>query len=403
LWINQARALNNLRRWDEALQCAEAAVTLDAGAVEAWKALGVAVGNLGNHEQALHAFRRAADVGQPTAWLWTSQARALNKLNRWGEALRCAEAAVTLDASALGAWGHLGIAAYSLENYERALEAFRKLAEVGKPSTEMLVLQAHVLRRLGRSKDGLSVIDAGLALAPESAILWREKAWTAAELEHFEEALDCIERARQLGADARAYHHDRGDLLLLCGRFLDALSDLEEGLKVKPDGWDLQIDRLIALGCLGRQGPLMEALPAALAEVQIPPAAVLSTCDFMYDVALNCLRRGESRTGLGLFAVTLDMQSWHSAEGFRRQVGSFIRRVLDIKPELFQDFMRLFSQKVTNKDLLQLLDPFVKANDFLQTKNLTILERLFPEVRELVLDIVRRVDPGPREQLKRLT
>jgi hypothetical protein len=171
------------------------------------------------------------------------------------------------------------------------------------------------------------------------------------------------------------------------------MNELDAGLKIEPNDWDLQTDRLIALGCLGQHGPLMEALPPALAQVQIPPASVSTICDFMCDVALNCLGRGESQTSRGLFAAALGTKSWHSSEWFGMQAGNFLRRVLDVKPEMFQSFVNLLAERVNNEDVLKLLDPFLKASGFLRTKDLTILERLFPEVRELVLDIVRRVDP----------
>ena len=403
MWTYQAVALNKLGRWEEALRCAEEAVALDTATADGWEQLGIAAGNLGHHERALEAFRRAAEVGKPTAGLWTDQAIALNILDRSEEALRCAEEAVALDAAAARGWEQLGVAAGAFGRHERALEAFRKAAEVGSPSAGIVALQARSLRHLGRHEESLSVIESGVNRELDSARLWHEKAWTLAALKRLEEALECLERAREHGAGARAYHHDRGDLLLLIGRFADALNELDGGLKVEPDDWDLQADRLIAVGCLGQHGPLMEALPVALAQVQIPPASVPEVCDFICDVALNCLSRGESQTGRGLFAAALGMKSWPSSEWFGKQVGNLLRRLLDVRPEMFQSFASLVAEKVSNEDVLQLLDPFLKANEFIQTRNLGILERLFPEVRELVLDVIRRVDPALREQLGRLT
>lgn len=147
----------------------------------------------------------------------------------------------------------------------------------------------------------------------------------------------------------------------------------------------------------------MEALPGAIAQVQVPPASLSVVCDFMCNVTLNCLRRGEIEIGRGLYAAALGTESWHSSEWFRLQAGNFLRRMLDIRPDSFQSFVSLLAEKVHDEDVLRLLDPFLKASDFLRTKDLTILERLFPEVRELVLDVVRRVDPDLHEQVKRLT
>jgi hypothetical protein len=403
LWTNQAIALHRLGRSQEALLCAEQAVALDEKSAPAHQQLGVAAGSLRQHERALEAFRKAADVSGPAAALWTNQAIALNNLGRREEALWCAEQAVALDPSMARGWEQLGVAASSLGQHERALGALCKAAELGKPRSAVLTLQAKTLRHLGRHQEALGAMDAALALEPGSANSWQQKAWVLSALERFEDSLECVERARQHGANDRDYHHDRGDLLLLSGQFQDALGELEAGLELQRDDWDLQADRLIALGCLGQQGPSMEALPVALAQVQIPPEAASTVHDFMHEIGLNCLRRGEDQISRGLFAASLGMESWQATEWFGKQVGNFLRRVLDVKPGMFQNLARLLAKRVRNEGVLRLLDPFLKASDLLQSKDLTILEKLFPEVRELVLDIVRRVDPELHGQLKRLT
>ncbi len=194
----------------------------------------------------------------------------------------------------------------------------------------------------------------------------------------------------------------RGDLLLLTGQYADALRELDMALSSEPDDWNIQADRQIALGCVGQQGPLMEALPAGLAQVKIPPPLESSVCNFAYDVALESLRRGENQIGLGLFAATLGRQSWHSSEWFRHQAGSFLRRTLDVSPGIYLDFVNLVAERVKDENTVKLLDPFLQAGEFLKTGNLVLLERLSPEVRELVLDIVRRVEPVRYEELRRL-
>jgi tetratricopeptide (TPR) repeat protein len=256
--------------------------------------------------------------------------------------------------------------------------------------------------RLGRLQESLSVLETGLALYPHSADLWRYRAWALAELGRFEEAFECMESARQNGATDKDYYHVHGDLLLLSGQYLDALQELDVALSNEPDNWDIQADRQIALGCVGQQGPLMEALPAGLAQVKIPPQSESSVCDFAYEVALGSLRRGEDQIGLGLFAATVGMQSWHSSEWFRHQAGSFLRRTLDVSPGMYQSFVSLVAERVKDENTVKLLDPFLQAGEFLRTGNLVLLERLSPEVRELVLDIVRRVEPVRYEELRRL-
>ncbi len=427
------------------LECADKAVALDATDGFGWAMLAVAAFRLGYNGRVLEAAARfmqaekfadltfpsrihRGEFGSPgdeivvrtehrpsAAGPYTAEVQSLKAhaclalasmlagLRRWEEVLDCAQKAVALDPSQAAGWTTLGLAAHMLGRHERALDAVLKAREAGPVPEELLFrIESNSLVQLGRLQEGLSVLETGLARHPLSADLWRSKAGTLAGLGRFEEAFESLESARQNGATDKDYYHVHGDLLLLSGRYADALRELDMALSNEPDNWDIQADRQIALGCVGKQGPLMEALPAGLAQVKIPPRSESNVCNFAYDVALGALRRGEYQSGLGLFAATLGMQSWHGSEWFRHQVGSFLRRTLDVSPGMYLDFVNLVVERVKDENTVKLLDPFLQAGEFLRTGNLVLLERLSPEVRELVLDIVRRVEPVRYEELRRL-
>ncbi len=237
--------------------------------------------------------------------------------------------------------------------------------------------------------------------------IWRQTA-TVAGRQRFRFLADFLklyftpDEVRGLYTSRTQYHHDRGSLLLLSGRYEEALKDLEQGLKAEPDDWDLQTDRLITLACLGQQGPLMEALANALARVQVPSGSEPAVCEFVHGVAMNALRRGENSICLGLLRTSLEMKPWTSSDWFGKQLGSFLRRALDTHPSLFTELVQLVHDRLKDENVLRLLEPFLRAGEFLQTRNVSILERLFPEVRELVLDVVKRIDPALHDEFRRL-
>jgi tetratricopeptide (TPR) repeat protein len=400
LLVRQSAACDALGRGEEALECAERAVALDARESSAWQQLGVARFALGQHERGLEAFRRATDAAGPTADLLAAQSSCLVLLGRTEESIKLAEQALELDANDAVAWLNLGIAAESLGRFDTALNGYRRAQRAGKEGPELFGLEAGVLERLGRHEESLSVLDKALVAEPGNQVFWFAKAWTLAALGRSDEALGCVESARQKGAAPVSYHQNHGGLLLLVGRYTEALADFDAGLKIEPGDWSLETKRQIALGCLRRLGPLLEALPSALAEIQIPVESTSLTCDFVHSIALTCLHRGESQVCEGLFDCTLAMESWGDYGWFGKKAGNFLRQVLDINPQAFRTLAGSVARRVRTEAVLKLLEPFLRAKELLETRDVGILERLFPEVREVVLDILRRVEPGLHERFQ---
>jgi hypothetical protein len=137
----------------------------------------------------------------------------------------------------------------------------------------------------------------------------------------------------------------------------------------------------------------MEALPAALLHLGIRQEMMSEVSDFALRVAEGALEREEVNVCLGLLNAVTNVPSWRSREWFGEEIGAFLRRVLEIRPQEFLAATEIVRQNVTEEDVLRLLDPFLQAAEFVRARDLTLLERLFPEVRGLVLDIVHRVAP----------
>ena len=212
-------------------------------------------------------------------------------------------------------------------------------------------------------------------------------------LRHVDDALPAVASAEEHGAATEDVHHARGDILLLAGRYQDALASLVARQAVQRRDWGLTVGREIALACLGEHGAGMQALPAALRRAQIPGESSASTCESLLEVARRALGRGEDRVCLGLFRAALAMNAWHPHDWFGQQVGAFLRQVLDVQAGRVPEMVRMLRESVGEENVLRLLDPFLQAEELIRTRDLVILERLFPEVRELVVDIVHRAAP----------
>ncbi|MGA2260829.1 MAG: tetratricopeptide repeat protein [Acidobacteriota bacterium] len=400
LWRLQAIALLILKRSEEALAAAEEAISLDSTNAATWMELGKAAMFTAHYERALEAFCMALEVGKPTAELWKLKSGVLAGLNRWEEALTAAEQAVSLDPTDQTSWMIVGNADLQLGRNDRALEALRNASRVSPSEAVLWRLQAIALKKLNRMDEALHAAAQVTIIAPSESPGWIHKAWIHGYLGQPDEALFALERAGACGALDKDIRHTRGDVLLLCGRYEHALRELEAGLGLDAEDWDMRAGSKVARACLGEFGPLMEALPAQLLMSKIPPGSELAISEFLRDVTLNALRRNETSVPRGLWNALLSLESYHGFEWFGPLCGDFLRRLLDISPGNFVEYAERLREKVKNDGVLRLLDPFLQAAAFIRTKDVSILERVFPEVRELVLDIVRRASPDLITQLR---
>jgi len=393
LWRLQSLALHTLNRSKEALAAAEEAISLDPTDTATWRVLGMVALDADHYERALEAFQKALEAGKPTAELWKLNSVAFACLSRWEDALRAAEQAVSLDPTDHLSWMIVGNADLQLGRSDRALLALKNATQISPSEAVLWRLQAIALTRLNRMEEALQAAAQVTVIAPSEARGWIHKAWIHGCLGQPDDALSALERAGACGALDKDIRHSRGDVLLLCERYEHALQEFEAGLGLDAEDWDMRAGSKIARACLGEFGPLMEALPAQLVMAKIPPGSELVISEFLRDVTLNALRRNETSVPRGLWNTLVSLESYHGFEWYGPLCGDFLRQLLDISPGHFVEYADRLREKVKNDDVLRLLDPFLQAAAFIKTKDVTIFERLFPEIRELVLDIVRRVSP----------
>ena len=180
--------------------------------------LGNSLDALGREDEAADAFRQAAAAGEDDAWL--NLASVLARLGRWADAERAARSA--LDAGDTKAWTVLGDALEAQGRSVEALRTLRSAAERGDARAGLAL--AHRLLDSGRTLEAWHwaqvSADAGDALAAATLAAWR---WD----ETHDLALE-----PQLRAGAELHEEARTGLAALLratGRVEEARAVLEEG------------------------------------------------------------------------------------------------------------------------------------------------------------------------------
>ncbi|UCH98384.1 MAG: tetratricopeptide repeat protein [Candidatus Aminicenantes bacterium] len=428
----KANALRNLNRFEEALPLIEKAIELDGNNDSYWEEKGLLFYILDKDEEALQAFQKASELNPQKPDYYLRQSRALRYLNRSKEALPLIEKAIELNGNNDSYWEEKGRIFGSLEKYEEALQSFQKASELSPEEPEYYLRQSSALRYLNRTKEALPLIEKSIELDGKNLSYWKEKAKILAELGKHEEGMKCFRESLELNPedidhkleylrysiysvkdleetgnylkeiektvydqirDNPDYLHCKSDYLILTCRFEDAISWAEKRLNKEQDNWGARLTLLINKACLGEFGEHMEGVPGKIIKEKLEEYQIIEVTQFIYRIMEACLSKDDTQRANGLYLTLLKLNKWHKINEVQEVIALYLRQLVDIKNrELFVNAVNSAREHITDQSLLELIKAFLYAGRYLQEGNKVILEEVFPEIREIILDMIEKFE-----------
>ncbi|MBL8702986.1 MAG: glycosyltransferase family protein [Alphaproteobacteria bacterium] len=141
------------KRFDEAIQLAEALVAASPGSHEGWNALGVGLRASGKPVEALGCYRRALDIRPGDLAATGNLANALKDLQRYREAIELHQRVVSSQPTT-ASWTNLGVALHDGGYLADALAAFDQAVRLDPENASAHFDRAQILLRLGRYAEG---------------------------------------------------------------------------------------------------------------------------------------------------------------------------------------------------------------------------------------------------------
>ena len=182
--FNQAVQLGRLRRYDEAIEFYDKAISIKPDYVKAIFNKAVALQMLNRLEEAVQAYEQALAINPNDPEAWSNKGIALRSLGRTQEAVECYDQALAINPNDAGLWSNRGIA----------------------------------LRSMGRVEEAIESYDKALAINPNDAGIWSNKGVALGSIGELEEALDCYERALAIDPNRRVARRNRDIILRKLGR-----------------------------------------------------------------------------------------------------------------------------------------------------------------------------------------
>ncbi|MDQ3967043.1 MAG: tetratricopeptide repeat-containing serine protease family protein, partial [Thermoproteota archaeon] len=129
-WYNKGLALDNLGKHQEAIACYDNALEIDPNCANPWNNKGNALANLSKYEEAIKHYDKALDIDPNAAPVWNNKGSALANLSKYEEAIKHYDKALDIDPNYANAWNNKGNALANLSKYEEAIKHYDKALDI---------------------------------------------------------------------------------------------------------------------------------------------------------------------------------------------------------------------------------------------------------------------------------
>ena len=191
--------LLNIKNFEEAIKCCDAALKVDKDNVEVMFVKGDALMSMGKYQEATECLDTALKVDKDHVGLLALKGFVLYSLGKFEEALEMLDRVLDMgdnDADIL--FSLKGITLSRLGKHQEAIEFFDKYLEVNSNNTGLLVGKSNAFFNLGKFEEALEILDRLLDMDKNNTELLNYKGHSLVGLGKFEEALECFDTALEM-------------------------------------------------------------------------------------------------------------------------------------------------------------------------------------------------------------
>jgi tetratricopeptide (TPR) repeat protein len=150
---NNCKRYFSAREFKKELDYLEEAVDKYPKDSELWNYMGVALINLSRYEEATNCFEKSIILNANNSQSWANKGIALEKLSRYSEAMKDYDNALNIDANYDDVWNHKGRILYSLGRYQEAIYCFDRILVLNPNMRQVLINKSKALDKLGKYEE----------------------------------------------------------------------------------------------------------------------------------------------------------------------------------------------------------------------------------------------------------
>ncbi len=245
-YYNRGSALKELKRFDESLASYEQAININPDA-DIYNNLGYVLQVLNRLEEALVSYDKAISIKLDHAEAYFNRSSVLQELKRFDESLTGYEQAISFKPDYAAAYNNLGNVLKELKRFDESLSSYEQAISIKPDYAEAYFNRGVVLQELNRLEGAIVSYDQAISIRPDYADAYFNRGNALKELKFLKEALVSYDQAISVKSDYVEAYNNRGVVLQELKRFDESLSSYEQAISIKSDYADAYFNSGVVL------------------------------------------------------------------------------------------------------------------------------------------------------------
>lgn len=299
------------------------------------------------------------------------------------------------------AWSNLGFAYLKLHKYDKAVDAYRKVIDIG-PDKDLAWGNLGIsYANLGKYDEALAAFKKATDIEPDNDQAWFDLGLTYFKLNRYEEGIEAYKKAVEIKPDKHEAWYNLGSAYSELKKYDEAIDAYKKTIEIKPDFHQVWSQLGFMYAILNKVDEAIDAFKKAIEIIPTDELAWTGLGTLYVFFFQNNEPTGDKTVALQYLKSSLECIP-HITE-YQGIFGSFAfvlkelikeKRINTVKTVLDE------IEKAGQKELLEFLSPYSTLIKYLETKDREIIDRLKREDRVIVEEMLKQLEEKAEQETK---
>ena len=225
----------------------EKALDIDQNLESVWNNYGYALNRLERYDEAIEKFKKSVEINPDNDSVWANYGYALKRLERYDEAIEKFKKSVEINPDNDSVWANYGYALNRLGKYNEAIEKFQNSVEINPDNDSAWFNFGYSLYQLGKYEEAIEKLQKSIEINPDNAISWLSFGYTLNKLGKYDEAIEKFQNSVEINPDNAVSWNNYGQALLKLGKHSQAIEKFQKYIEINPKSWNSLVIDLIKM------------------------------------------------------------------------------------------------------------------------------------------------------------